>query len=149
MVARLVPAVVVVAAGFYLLQALKLPLGTVARPGAGFFPVAVGVFACIVGLMAMAQAFARPRGPERPAEADPDAAIVRRRVSTTTLAVAGFCLAMPWVGYPVAAAAFVIAMLIGLGSRWPAAVAIGAVSAAASYGLFGGVLDVPQPRGPW
>ena len=38
MVARLVPLVILAAFGFYLTQAMKLPLGTAAKPGAGFYP---------------------------------------------------------------------------------------------------------------
>ena len=149
MVARLVPAVVLVAAGLYLLQALKLPLGSTARPGAGFYPVAVAVFACIVGLVATAQAFMTPPAAGRAVVADPDAPAVRRRVAITTLALVGFCFVMPWIGYPLTAAAFVIAVLRGLGSLWSSAVAIGVASALVSHYLFAVLLDVPLPRGPW
>jgi putative tricarboxylic transport membrane protein len=149
MVERLVPAAVLVAAGFYLTQALKLPLGTAARPGAGFYPTLVGVFACVVGLVATARAFATPRAQRAVADDAVDAAAVRRRVWITTLALAGFCVAMPWLGYPISAAAFVTVVLRGLGSRWWAAVALGLVSAAASHSLFAVLLDVPLPRGPW
>jgi len=45
----------------YLTQALKLPLGTAAKPGAGFSPMAVGVFACVVPLPAGASPVRRPR----------------------------------------------------------------------------------------
>ena len=149
MVARLVPAVVLVMGVFYLVQALKLPLGTVARPGAGFYPVAVAVFACLVGLVATAQAFRARRVALSEAAAEPDAVAMRRRVGITAVALAGFCLAMPWIGYLAAAAAFVIVVLRGLGSRWSTALAIGVASAAASHYLFAVLLDVPLPRGPW
>ena len=149
MVERLLPAVVLVAAGFYLLQALKLPFGVVARPGAGFYPIAVAVFACIAGLVATVQAFQAPRVTRPDVEADPDAPGRRRRVLVTVVALAGFCLAMPWVGYPIVACAFVIAALRGLGSRWSAAILIGVLGAAGSHYLFAGLLDVPLPRGPW
>ena len=149
MVARLVSAVVLVAAGFYLLQALKLPLGSAARPGAGFYPVAIAVFACVVGLVATAQAFLASGAPGEVATADPDAAGVRRRVVITSLALVAFPLVMPWIGYPASAAAFVIAVMRGLGSRWSSAIAIGVAAAAASQYLFAVLLDVPLPRGPW
>lgn len=149
MVARLVPAVVLIAAAFYLLQALRLPFGSTARPGAGFYPVAIAVFACLVGLVATVQAFVTPRTAGRAAEADPDAAGVRRRVASTTVALVGFCLVMPWIGYPAAAAAFVIAVLLGLGSRRATAITIGLASAVASHYVFAVLLDVPLPRGPW
>ena len=149
MVARLLPAVVLLAAGFYLMQALKLPLGTAARPGAGFYPTIVAVFACVVGLVATARAFTAPRVESAKAARDPEAAAVRRRVSSTTLALGGFCVAMPWIGYPVTAAAFVIVVLRSLGSRWWTALSLGAVSAVGSHYLFAVLLDVPLPRGPW
>ena len=149
MLERLVPAVVLAAAGFYLLQALQIPFGSTARPGAGFYPVAVAVFACVVGLAATVRGFLTAPPVRVAGVADPEAPAQRRRVVTTTVALVGFCVAMPWIGYPLSAAAFVIAALRGLGSRWSAAIAIGVVSAAASHYLFAVLLDVPLPRGPW
>ena len=64
-------------------------------------------------------------------------------------ALVGFCLVMPWIGYPLSALAFVAIVLQRLGSRWPAALAIAVASAAGSYYLFAVLLDVPLPRGPW
>jgi hypothetical protein len=80
---------------------------------------------------------------------DPEAAAQRRRVGSTIVALVVFCLALPWIGYPLAACVFVITTLLGLGSRTPAALAIGIVSAVGSYALFGWLLEVPLPRGPW
>jgi ABC-type sugar transport system substrate-binding protein len=68
-------------------------------------------------------------------------------ISVAALVV--FCLALPWVGYPVAAFAFVAVVLRYLGGRWWTAVLTGALSSAGSYGLFAVLLDVPLPRGPW
>jgi hypothetical protein len=65
--ARAVPLVLLAAAGVYLILALRLPFGAAARPGAGFYPVIVAVFAIVVALAATASAFrATPR-------AEPDA----------------------------------------------------------------------------
>jgi hypothetical protein len=148
MLERLLAVTVLAVAVFYLTQALALPLGTVARPGAGFYPSMVAVFACVVGLAAAIRAFVAPRvAPAGAASAEIPGG--RRRVTQTTAALAGFCLAMPWVGYPLAAGAFVMVMLRGLGSRWLAAIATGLLSAAGSHYLFAVLLDVPLPRGPW
>jgi putative tricarboxylic transport membrane protein len=149
MVDRLLPAVILVAAGFYLLQAAKLPFGSVARPGAGFYPTAVAVFACLVALIATIQALRAPRVVREVAVADAEAPAQRRRVLSTVVAVVAFCLVMPWVGYPLAACVFGVAALRGLGSRWSAAIVFGVASALVSYFLFAGLLDVPLPRGPW
>lgn len=147
MLERLLAVTVLAVAGFYLTQALALPLGTVARPGAGFYPSVVALFACVIGLVAAIRAFVIPRA----AAGDAAAAIPggHRRVALVTAALLGFCLAMPWVGYPLAAAAFVMVALRGLGSRWPVAMVTGVLSAAGSHYLFAALLEVPLPRGPW
>ena len=147
MLARAVPLVLLVAAGVYLTLALRLPFGAAARPGAGFYPVIVAIFAIVVALVATASAFRATRAPG-PTAVELDAA-ARRRVVISVVALAAFCLALPWVGYPAAAFAFVAVVLRYLGSRWTTALLMGALSAAGSYGLFAVLLDVPLPRGPW
>src|SRR5262245_33542225 len=149
MLQRGLPLIVLGLAALYLVQAWSLPFGTLARPGAGFYPTAVGVFACLVALIATAQGLAARPARRGPVAEDPATPVRRRRVLGTTAAMAGFCLALPWIGYPVAACAFVAAVLRVVGSRWSAAVLIGALGALASYLLFAVLLDVPLPRGPW
>jgi hypothetical protein len=143
--ARAVPLVLLVAAGVYLTLALRLPFGAAARPGAGFYPVIVAVFALVVALAGTASAF---RGvPGAAAEAVELDAASRRRVVISVVALVAFCLVLPWVGYPAAAFAFVTVLLRYLGGRWTTALLTGALSAAGSYGLFAMLLDVPLPRG--
>jgi putative tricarboxylic transport membrane protein len=145
--ARVVPLVLLAAAGVYLALALRLPFGAVERPGAGFYPVMVAVFAIVVAAGATVSAFRSAR----PAETDAvglDAAS-RRRVVISVVALVAFCLGLPWIGYPAAAFAFVAVVLRYLGGRWRTALLTGALSAAGSYGLFAVLLDVPLPRGPW
>jgi hypothetical protein len=147
MIARAVPVAILAAAGLYLAQAMALPFGSAARPGAGFYPVAVGIFACLVALVAAAQAFrggALARGVEEPL---PPAA--RGRVIASVAALAAFCLILPWVGYPISAFLFVTVVLRRLGSAWLPAVALGVASAAVSHYLFAVLLEVPLPRGQW
>ena len=146
MLARTVPVVLLAAACVYLTLALRLPFGAAAKPGAGFYPVIIGVFAICVTLAAAASAF---RGVS-PAVvgAQPVGAVARRRVTISVVALAAFCLVLPWVGYPVAAFAFVAVVLHYLGAGWTTALLTGALSAAGSYGLFAALLDVPLPRGP-
>jgi putative tricarboxylic transport membrane protein len=146
--ARAVPLVLLVAAGVYLTLALRLPFGAAERPGAGFYPVIVAVFALVVALAATASAFRGLPGADGAAAAKLDAAS-RRRVVISVVALAAFCLVLPWVGYPASAFAFVAVVLRYLGARWTTALLTGALSSAASYGLFAVLLDVPLPRGPW
>jgi putative tricarboxylic transport membrane protein len=134
-----------VASGAYLAAALGFPVGSVARPGPGFFPVGVGVFLC---LAAAALAVATGRRP-RLAAADVTPA-ARVRVATTVLGLVGFCLLLPWAGYPASAFAFVALLLRRLGdARWPGTLVIAALSALVSYYAFGVLLGVPLPRGPY
>lgn len=144
MTERLLALVVVAASGAYLLSALALPSGTPARPGAGFFPLAIGAFGVVMALGWTMTAFRRvpaAAGTERvPAEH-------RRRVVATAGVLVGFCLLLPWVGYPVAAFVFVALLLRWLGAGWRSALVTGLASAAVSYYLFGVLLSVPLPRG--
>jgi hypothetical protein len=146
MVERIVSLAVLAASGAYLAGALALPVGTAARPGPGFFPLAVGAFAVAVALVWAAIAFRRSPTAPAPSAALP-AAEGRRRVLATAAVLVGFCLLLPRAGYPLSAVLFVTVLLRNLGARWPAAVATGLVSAAASYYLFGVLLSVPLPRG--
>ena len=147
MLARTVPLVLLVAAGVYLTLALRLPFGAAARPGAGFYPVIVAVFAIVVAMAATASAFRS--APGAGIDADSLDAAARRRVVISVVALVAFCLGLPWVGYPAAAFAFVAVVLRYLGGGWTTALIMGAVSSAGSYGLFAVLLDVPLPRGPW
>ena len=148
MLERVVGLVVVVAAGGYLTQALALPYGTTARPGAGFFPTFVAIFACAVAVMMTVRAFLTTAPAGAPREADADTAARGRALSTVVVLVA-FCLLLPWLGYPLVAFGFVTVLLLRLGSTPRTAAIIGALTAAASYYVFGVLLDVPLPRWPW
>jgi hypothetical protein len=143
--ARAVPLVLLVAAAVYLVLALRLPFGMAARPGAGFYPVIVAVFAVVVALAATASAFRGVQG----ATAIALGAAPRRRVVISVVSLVVFCLVLPWIGYPAAAFAFVTVVLRYLGSRWTSALLSGALASAGSYGLFAVLLIVPLPRGLW
>jgi hypothetical protein len=144
MTERLVALAMLAVSGAYLANALTLPQGTAARPGPGFFPVAVGAVGAIVALVWVATAFRRAPVEGREAAT---AAGGYRRVSVTATLLVGFCLALPWTGYPLGAFLFVAGLLRGLGAGWLPAVATGLTSAAVSYYLFGPILGVPLPPG--
>jgi putative tricarboxylic transport membrane protein len=144
---RAVPAALLVTAVVYLTMALRLPFGAIAKPGPGFYPVIVAVFAIVVATAATALAFRRV--PDAGAAVGGLDAAARGRVLISTAALIGFCFFMPWVGYPVAAFLFVTIVLRYLGGRWSTALLTGALGSVGSYGLFAGLLGVPLPRGPW
>jgi hypothetical protein len=136
-----------VASGAYLAGSLLFPLGNVARPGPGFFPVGVGVFLCVAAT-ALVIAGARGRPSSGPAVGLP--ADARARVITAVAALVGFCLLMPWLGYPACAFAFVALVMRRLGdSGWTGVLLTALVSALGSHYLFAVLLGVPLPRGPF
>jgi hypothetical protein len=143
MMERLLALAVLGASGVYLASALPLPRGTAARPGAGLFPVAVGAFGVVVAPAWVVSAFRRApaaAGALAPGEG-------HGRVAATVVLLVGFCLLLPWTGYPVAAFLFVGLMLRGLGAGRAAAGATALACALASYYLFAVLLGVPLPRG--
>jgi hypothetical protein len=145
MLDRLLALAVLVASGVYLANAWPLPLGTAARPGAGFYPLAVGMFGAVVALAWLVSALRRV-----PAVAAGAADVPREahgRVGAAVGLLVGFCLLLPWTGYPPVAFLFTGLLLRGLGAGWTSALIIALVSATASYYLFGVLLGVPLPRG--
>jgi putative tricarboxylic transport membrane protein len=135
-----------VASGAYLAVSLFFPLGSIVKPGPGFFPVGVGVFLCVAATaLVIAGARGRPSGPAVGLPAD-----ARTRVITTVAALLGFSLLLPWLGYPVCAFVFVTLVMRRLGdSGWTSVLLTALVSALGSHYLFAVLLGVPLPRGPF
>ena len=149
MAERLVALLVLAASGAYLWAALSFPRGIPARPGPGFFPLAVGVFLCVVSAALVIAAFRRPLRAATPGAAAP-AAGGRARVWTTAGGLVLFCALLPWLGYPLAAFGLVALLLRRLGGGgWTGVLALAVASTAASYYLFAVLLSVPLPRGDW
>ena len=136
-----------VAGGAYLAASLGFPFGDVAKPGPGFFPVGVGVFLC---LAAAALLIGRRRGAPAGAGIASLSRDARARVSATVLGLVVFCLLLPWLGYPVCAFLFIALLLRRLGgARWPGVVVTAVLGALVSYYVFGVLLGVPFPAGPF
>jgi putative tricarboxylic transport membrane protein len=145
---RLVALALLLTSGGYLLASTPLSRGTGARPGPGFFPLAIGAFLCAVALAYLVAALRGATGVASAADVlAPDA---RGRVLATAATLIGSCLLMPLIGYPAVAFFFVLLLLRALGGRrWSTIGATAVVSAAVSYYLFAVLLGVPLPRGPW
>jgi putative tricarboxylic transport membrane protein len=142
------PLVFLGVSGLYLATSLTFPLGDSARPGAGFFPVAVGLYLCGLGAILAVAAWRGASAAPPIARAALVAGDARARVAAIMVALVGFCLALGWIGYPAAAFLFVAVGLKSLGrGGWPAALLTALAAAALSYYLFGVLLGVPLPRG--
>lgn len=157
MTERVVALVLLIASAAYLASSWPLPRGTAARPGPGFFPLAVGAFACAVALVWSTLSLRRPSARARsaavikqePGDGGRPPSNYRARVAVSAGGLVGFCLLLPWAGYTLVAFLFVTILVQRLGARWMPALAIGLVSAASSYYLFAVLLGVPLPRGVW
>jgi putative tricarboxylic transport membrane protein len=165
MIERLMALAVLAASGVYLINGLPLPQGTAARPGPGFFPLAVGVFGAAVALVWVVTALRRPRRASAShaevLDVGPDTEVLdagadgvwragasgRGRVGATAVLLVGYCLLLPWAGYPVTGFLFTGLALRGLGAGWTSAIAIALASAVVSYYVFAVMLGVPLPRG--
>lgn len=163
MAERVVALATLIGGVLFLTQAWALPFGAMQRPGAGFFPVVIAAFACLVGVVGAVRAFLGLTGGPVPLPPDPPSRAAapppppfpaleaerRGRVLTSIVLLIVFCALLPWVGYPIVAFAFVAVLLRRLGASWRAALIIGVLSAGLSYYVFAVLLDVPLPRGPW
>ena len=138
-----------VAVGFLLLsgwicfEAFQVPLGTLRMPGAGFFPLVLGLTLGGLSIGLLAQSLAnRTRGspriwPERPEVLYLMASIA---VAAWLFERAGFLPAM---------ALFLGAALRVLGTRnWATVVVAALVGSVVSYVVFGRALQIALPTGP-
>ena len=141
---RLAALVVLLAGGAYLVAALPLPRGMAARPGAGFFPIIVGVFFCLAAAGFVFETF---RGVPLRTSAGRLGRDAHIRAAATAGALVAFVLLLPWLGYAAVTFVFVTAMLRALGGSWTLALATAVASATGSYYVFATLLSVPLPKG--
>jgi putative tricarboxylic transport membrane protein len=144
MTERHVALTILAASIVYAVNGLGLPRGTIERPGAGFFPLAVAVFAIGVTLAWVVLAFRHVAAGRGQPLIEPGA---RVRVLGTGGVLVGFCLLMPWLGYPLAAFLFCAVMLRSLGGSWVLSLVTALLAAVVSYYLFATLLGVPLPVG--
>lgn len=78
--------------------ALNYPMGSSARPGAGYFPLGLGVLMALLGLAVLVQSLTRGEP-----GADPIGAVAWRPLLVVTAAIVFFGLALPGLGLLVTA----------------------------------------------
>lgn len=142
---RAVAPVFLAGSALYLVQAARLPLGSVEQPGAGLFPLLVGAFLLAASAAHLLQDLRRSPGTPLLPSAE-----TGRRVMGVVAALGAFCLLLPWLGYGVTALGLLLAILRLFGlARWGMTAAVALVATVASYYLFAVVLGVPLPAGVW
>jgi hypothetical protein len=131
----------------YLADNSRLPMGSAAKPGAGLFPLLVGI--SLLGLsLALFITSLKGKGiSEKDQEPFPEGKD-RRRVLAVAVSLALFALLLNPLGYGLCSAALMAAILRLLGLRsWGRIILISVVTAAVSFCLFDFLLGVPLPKG--
>ncbi|MGH7334154.1 MAG: tripartite tricarboxylate transporter TctB family protein [Candidatus Rokuibacteriota bacterium] len=124
--------------------ALRMPMGTLVDPGAGFLPFWVSIVLALMSVSLIARALRRrSRPPDAPSE-DLD----HRRMIGVLGGLALYGLLLEQVGF----LAVTFLLLTGLARLleapgWRAAVVFGALATGGSFALFGLWLGVPLPKG--
>ena len=130
---------------FYLANATALRWGTSLSPGAGVFPVLVGIILMILTLIMAIRASISKEGGESP--------FPKGRESSRVLGMFGslvfYTIALPILGHPVSSAICFGVILKVMGMRQWGRVLLGGGSAAIiSWYLFGILLEIPLPLMP-
>lgn len=128
----------------YLALAARLPLGAMDQPGAGVFPVVVGILVLLSSIAVVWEGWRMPADETVDMPAGADAA----RVLALLGLLVGYVLLLPWIGQLVGSFLFCL-MVIRLLSRtpWPWLVVQAAAIAVAAELVFVRLLQVQMPRG--
>jgi hypothetical protein len=141
-----VAAVVLVAFGVVALeQASKLRIGSIVRPGPGFFPLVLAAALTVVCVALAVDAF---RGRGTPDAAPPS--LHWRKIGAAIAALFVYALVLERVGFVVSTFALLLFFFRGLErQRWSLALAGSIVTACVTYLVFKVWLHVQLPAGPW
>lgn len=128
---------------FAVTQALRLEVGSLARPGPGFFPLVLSAALAVVAAALLVRSRRAKDGPPIPRE--PTA---RGRLAATAGALAAYVLLFERLGFVLATVGMLAFLFAALGRyRWPIAVGAAVVVTLAAWVLFDTWLHVRLPAG--
>lgn len=131
----------------YLSAGWEQPLGTLERPGDGFFPLIVGAVFSLLSLVALIQSLRPVEGPATVTVDFPRGADLRR-VSWITTSLVLFAALFRILGFHLCTAALMVAVLRIISPwKWLKIVLVSLVLTLLSFLLFQKLLGVPLPRG--
>ncbi|SFZ86031.1 Tripartite tricarboxylate transporter TctB family protein [Devosia enhydra] len=148
---RLAAAVLAIVCAAFVLEASSYPYMDWLGPGSGFFPMWVGSL-CLLAALGMLIFGSSPAGnPPLPTDGEADLAedrtLARMRIGGTIVILVLTGFALQPIGFNIAAAAMITALLLLYGTRPVIAVLAGLVGAPAVFFLFA-ALHVRLPVGP-
>ncbi len=128
----------------YLAMSFQLPFGQMDKPGAGVFPVIVGIILMLASLTTMWEGLQLDKAEQvdLPAGAD------RKRLLSLIGLLFGYFLALPWMGQIISSTLFCILLIRVLSDlSWLRIVEYSLAMSIALYVVFVFLLKVPMPRG--
>lgn len=126
-------------------EARKLRLGSIARPGPGFFPVLLAAAFSVVCLVLLVQAW---RAHDAPAAAG--TLLGWRKIAAAMAALFVYAFALERLGFVAATFALLLFFFKALErQRWATALAGSLATAFVTYLVFKVWLNVQLPPGPW
>ena len=124
-------------------ESAKLPLGTIHKPGQGFFPFWISAVLFLLGLFLLFQALT-----SRPST-DREGSGRVAKVAALLVVLAAYTFLLDPLGYPLCTFLLVLFMLRATDPQpWTVALSMAAITAVGSYVVFAIWLSVPLPRGP-
>jgi putative tricarboxylic transport membrane protein len=136
---------------YALVESTHLNVGTITRPGPGFFPCVLAGALVLTSLALLVRAW-RGCSPPAPAPSAEDGDAIRRPwvLVATVAALAVYIAMFERMGFILATVAL-LAFLFGTLARyrWPIAIAVAVVVTLASYLVFNTGLQVRLPTGVW
>jgi putative tricarboxylic transport membrane protein len=134
-------------AAFAWVSARDLPIGTLSRPGAGFFPKHLALLMAMFAILLFVRGWLRSGGSVSATWSD-RAGLAR--VGGMLAALIGYVLVVETVGYLVTTAVLFVAMLRWIGRQgWVVTLAVAVIASGGSYLLFARWLMVSLPGGVW
>jgi hypothetical protein len=147
-------AIALALASVYLFEASKIPVSALGDTvGSAGFPLILGFLLAGVAVLLLLQAFLSRTTAEGPSAAGDEAerpGFAFKRAAGLALIAAAFIAILPFGGYVVAVALMLAAVMLYQGLPFSGRTTLVAgVGALALFGLFGLLLGIPLPKGPW
>jgi hypothetical protein len=131
-----IAAVLLAIAAFVIFEGMRMPFGTLALPGPGYFPI---ILAVILAAVSVGLLFRKPERSE-PVE------LFHAKGLVTIAAVAAAAVLFEWIGAIPTFGLFLAALFYLLGdARWWIAVVLGAAGASLTWLLFVHLLQLQLP----
>ncbi len=130
---------------YALFLAIKLPFGTLAKPGSALFPFALSICLIMVGLLL----FVSAKGNER-VRISLESIRGAKKLLQTILITICFIIALERLGYLITIFLYLFILFLWICQyRWWIALVLSGCFAPASWLFFGKILDLQLPVGPW